>query len=198
MKVVKDTGEKAPFGALNSRATKLGHWIAFKPAYCIRSAKVNKLNYNFVNVSTYDVLPATMNMQVCKNVSKVSNHRNTCDVIWQMNRDIEQIHIHRFILDYMVTCHPTFWKNSVKKITCSISYCLILARVINVCFIRHQSGYVTPFWLDHAHFITMIKAIEFAWWSLWSWLRTGKHDQVDMKIIWLHVTLWWWILRLGS
>ncbi len=57
------------------------------------------------------------------------------------------------------------------------------------CRIRYRRGYLTPWWLDHAPFITMMKAIEFAWWSLWSWLTTLKRDPVNMEIIGLHVTL---------
>ncbi len=60
--------------------------------------------------------------------------------------------------------------------------------------IHYRRGYVTPWWLGHTPFITTMKAIEFAWWSFWSWLRTQKHDLVDMEIIWLHVTLWWRIM----
>ncbi len=41
----------------------------------------------------------------------------------------------------------------------------------------------------NAPFITTMKAIEFVWWSLWLWLRTQKHDPVDIEIIWLYVTL---------
>ncbi len=71
--------------------------------------------------------------------------------------------------------------------------CNLLCEVIRVRHkiksLRQRSVYVTPWLLEQAP--PTMNAIEFAWWSLWRWLRMRKRDPVDMEIIGLKVTFRW-------
>ncbi len=88
-----------------------------------------------------------------------------------------------FNLDKIIFSLKENWILLVMNIACII----LCWSNVKFQYIRQRNSSA---WLDHAPFITTMKAIEFAWRSLWSWYkRTRKRDPVDMEIIRLHVTL---------